>query len=128
MNLLDKADADAERNRITRERIEMERDMLRIELLAAMANGEGKLRECRFGMGGTHGEIVLRTVERDLPSMLRDLLDDVKRDETESALMRALVNMLQHSECSEVAAWRLLAAHQYAERAEDFAMMGGGDD
>lgn len=118
MNPLDKADADTERNRLQRERIEMLRMTLQIELLNAMANGEGKLREVReFVTGKPY------VLERELPFMLRDLLDDVKKGETESALMRALINVLQHSECSEVASWRLLAASQYAERAEDFATM-----
>lgn len=116
MNPIDKADADTERNRLQRERIEVLRESLKIELLAAMANGEGMLREFRDD-GKQH------EVGRDLPSMLSDLLDDVKTGETESALMRALVNVLQHSECSEVASWRLLAASQYAERAEDIAGM-----
>lgn len=117
MNPLDKADADTERNRLQRERIEVLRDALKIELLAAMANGDGVLREFRRTTSGAH------LIDVDLPSMLRDLLDDVKKGENESALMRALINVLQHSECSEVASWRLLAASQYAERAEDIAGM-----
>lgn len=122
MNDIDKAEADTERNRLKRERIEMMRTTLQLELLSAMANGEGKLREYRNDMRS--GSIVKHYfVVRDLPSMLRDLLDEVKKDENESALMRALINVLQHSECPEVASWRLLAASQYADRAEDFAMM-----
>jgi len=122
MNPLDKADADTERNRLQRERIEVLRDALKIELLAAMADGEGSLREFRT----EHG--VSFTLSRGLPFMLRDLLDDVKKGETESALMRALINVLQHSECPEVASWRLLAASQYAERAEDIATVKGDDE
>ena len=122
MNQLDRADADTERNCLQRERIEVLRDALKIELLAAMANGEGVLREYRNDMRA--GSIVKHYfVVRDLPSMLRDLLDEVKKGENESALMRALVNVLRHSECSEVASWRLLAASQYAEQAEDVAGM-----
>jgi len=114
MNPLDRADADTERNRLQRERIEVLRDALKIELLAAMANGEGKLRA--FSLPHPDGRADL--VELSLIDSLHDLLDA-----PDGALWRALVNVLQHSECSEVASWRLLAASQYAERAEDIATM-----
>jgi hypothetical protein len=110
---------DTTRNAHIAERRSMLRTELTVELLAAFANGEGMLREFRKESEWVPGVIV----QRDLPSMLRDMLDDVKANETESALMRALVNVLMHSEYPEVGSWRLLAAHQYAERADDIADM-----
>lgn len=117
---IDRADDDAARNRQTREAADVLRESLKIELLAAMANGEGSLREFRDD-GKPH------EIGRDLPSMLRDLLDDVQENENESALMRALVNVLRFSECPEVASWRLLAAAEYAKRADDIACMESDD-
>lgn len=114
MNPLDKADAETERNRLQRERIEVLRMTLQIELLNAMQNGEGVLRA--FSLPHPDGRTDL--VELSLIDCLSDMLDA-----PDGSLWRALVNVLQHSECSEVASWRLLAASQYAERAEDIAGM-----
>lgn len=114
MNPLDKADADTERNRLQRERIEVLRESLKIELLAAMANGDGKLRAFSLPHPDGHADLV----ELSLIDCLSDLLDA-----PDGSLWRALINVLQHSECPEVASWRLLAASKYADRAEDIAGM-----
>lgn len=117
MNPIDKADADTERNRLRRQRIEDLRNSLSIELLAAMKNGEGKLRA--FSLPHPDGRAEL--IELSLIDCLSDMLDA-----PDGSLWRALVNVLQFSDCPEVVSWRLLAASQYADRADDIADMEDG--
>jgi hypothetical protein len=114
---------DTTRNAHIAERRSMLRTELQAEALMALSRGEGMLREFRKESAWVPGVVV----QRDMPSMLRDLLDDVKENETESVLMRALVNVLQHSDCCEVASWRLLFASIYSERADDIADMEAGE-
>jgi hypothetical protein len=110
---------DTTRNAHIAERRVNKRLDLQAEALLAMSRGEGTLHEFRKESVYEPG----RVIERDYLSVLRDLLDDVKENESESVLMRALVNVLQHSDCCEVASWRLLFASIYSERADDIADM-----
>jgi len=106
---------DTTRNAHIAERRSMLRTELTVELLAAFANGEGMLREFRSDGGGKRAD---RVIERELFGVLTDLLD-----ERNGAGMNALINVLQHSCCPEVASLRLLLASIYSERADDIADM-----
>lgn len=108
---------DTTRNAHIAERRSMLRTELTVELLAAFQNGEGMLREYRcdsFLKNPQQG----RVIERELFGVLTDLLD-----ERNGAGMNALINVLMHSECPEVAALRTLLASIYSERADDIADM-----
>jgi hypothetical protein len=118
---------DTTRNAHIAERRSMLRTELQAEALMALSRGEGVLREFRTDQGEDHNHVKRCVIKRDLSSMLRDMLDDVKENETESVLMRALVNVFQHSDCCEVASWRLLFASIYSERADDIADMEAGE-
>jgi hypothetical protein len=109
---------DTTRNAHIAERRSMLRTELTVELLAAFANGEGMLREYRNDGATAHNEIAGRVIERELFGVLTDLLD-----ERNGAGMNALINVLMHSECPEVAALRTLLASIYSERADDIADM-----
>jgi hypothetical protein len=105
---------DTTRNAHIAERRSMLRTELTVELLAAFQNGEGMLREYRQEAAFEPGRIV----DVELFGVLTDLLD-----ERNGAGMNALINVLMHSECAEVAALRTLLASIYSERADDIADM-----
>lgn len=109
---------DTTRNAHIAERRSMLRTELTVELLAAFANGEGMLREYREMFPFEPG----RVIERELFGVLTDLLD-----ERNGAGMNALINVLMHSSCCEVASLRLLLASIYSERADDIADMEAED-
>jgi hypothetical protein len=111
---------DTTRNAHIAERRSMLRTELTVELLAAFANGEGMLREYRSDWSGKRPD---RVIERELFGTLSDLLD-----ERNGAGMNALINVLMHSECPEVAALRTLLASIYSERADDIADMEADDE
>jgi hypothetical protein len=110
---------DTTRNAHIAERRSMLRTELTVELLAAFANGEGMLREYQEAFPFEPG----RVIERELFGVLTDLLD-----ERNGAGMNALINVLMHSECPEVAALRTLLASIYSERADDIADMEADDE
>lgn len=105
---------DTTRNSHIAERRSMLRTELTVELLAALQNGDGMLREFRHDSDGQGAYVI----ERELFGVLTDLLD-----ERNGAGMNALINVLKHSECVEVAHLRLLLASIYSERADDIADM-----
>jgi len=117
INPIDKADADTARNASVADMRAMLRLELKTELLLAMANGGGVLRAFSLPRDGRPNLVKLSLID-----CLADLLDA-----PDGVLWRALVNVLQHSECPEVGAWRLLAAEQYAERADDIAEVQHGE-
>ncbi len=126
LNKLDKADIDSRRNREMREYAEHIRGQMKSEFLAAMEDADLEdpvLREFRCDSYGT-----FYYASRDLPTTVRDLLDEVRGSNKESVLMLALLNVLKHSKCPEVDAFRELAAEIYAAQAEDIAESEFEDD
>jgi hypothetical protein len=109
---------DTTRNAHIAERRSMLRTELTVELLAAFQNGEGMLREYVKLSALEPGYVV----DRELFGVLTDLLD-----ERNGAGMNALINVLMHSSCCEVASLRLLLASIYSERADDIADMEAED-
>ncbi len=119
-------DIDDIRNRQMVEYAEQIREQMRAEFLGALKDEgpeEPILREFRCEIDGT-----FFCASRDLPTTVRDLLDGVRLHHKESVLMLALLNVLKHSKCPEVEAFRELAAEIYAAQAEDIAESEFEDD